>query len=226
LVDYVNLGEMTNDGYTPIRLVTSRGGGGGGGDCRYYYTAGASNAVIWVGGVGGGGWDTPARELYPHLCQKLIRKDINSLRVRFRYPTDLYQCILDIIEGIHFLEQQGIESVGLVGHSFGGAVVIQAATTIAAASSDTVRTVVTLSTQSNGAEGISGLKQGSSMLLIHGTDDKVLPPYCSSYVYNLANDPKEIIFYRGATHGLDEAAEQVHQMVHDWLVKHLKKAGL
>jgi dienelactone hydrolase len=124
------------------------------------------------------------------------------------------------------LEQQGIESVGLVGHSFGGAVVIQAATTTTAASSDTVRTVVTLSTQSYGAEGISGLKQGSSILLIHGTDDKVLPPYCSSYVYNLANDPKEIIFYRGATHGLDEAAEQVHQMVHHWLVKHLKKDGL
>ena len=217
---------MTNDGYTPIRLVTSRGGCRGV-DCRYYYTAGASNAVIWVGGVGGG-WDTPAKGLYPHLCQKLIRKDINSLRVRFRYPTDLYKSVLDVIEGIHFLEQQGIESVGLVGHSFGGAVVIQAAAAAAAASSssDTVRTVVTLSTQSYGAEGVSRLKQGSSILLIHGTDDKVLPPYCSSYVYNLANDPKEIIFYRGATHGLDEAAEQVHQMVHHWLVKHLKKAGL
>jgi cephalosporin-C deacetylase-like acetyl esterase len=221
LVDYVNLGEITNDGYTPIRLVTSRGGGGV--DCRYYYTAGASNAVIWVGGVGGG-WDTPARGLYSHLCQKFIIKDINSLRVCFRYPTDLYESVLDVIEGIHFLEQQGIESIGLVGHSFGGAVVIQAAA--ADASSDTVRTVVTLSTQSYGAEGVSRLKQCRSILLIHGTDDKVLPPYCSSYVYNLANDPKEIIFYKGATHGLDEAAEQVHQMVDDWLVKHLKKAGL
>jgi cephalosporin-C deacetylase-like acetyl esterase len=222
LVDYVNLGEITNDGYTPVRLVTSRGGGGWV-DCRYYYTAGASNAVIWVGGVGGG-WDTPAKGLYPHLCQKLIIKDINSLRVCFRYPTDLCESVLDVIEGIHFLERQGIESVGLVGHSFGGAVVIQAAA--ADASSNTVRTVVTLSTQSYGAQGVSRLKQESSILLIHGTDDKVLPSYCSSYLYNLANDPKEIIFYKGATHGLDEAAEQVHQMVHDWLVKHLKKAGL
>jgi cephalosporin-C deacetylase-like acetyl esterase len=224
LVDYVNLGEMTNDGYTPIRLVTSRGGGRGV-DCRYYYTAGASNAVIWVGGVGGG-WDTPARELYPHLCQKLIRKDINSLRVRFRYPTDLYQCILDVIEGIHFLEKQGIESVGLVGHSFGGAVVIQAAAAADASSSDLVWTVVTLSTQSYGAEGVSRLKRGRSILLIHGTDDKVLPPYCSSNVYNLANDPKEIIFYKGATHGLDEVAGEVHQKVHDWLVKYLNKPEL
>jgi dienelactone hydrolase len=195
-----------------------------GGDCRYYYyTAGASNAIIWVDGVGGG-WDTPARGLYSHFCKKLIRKDINSLRVRFRYPTDFYKSVLDVIEGIHFLEKQGIESVGLVGHSFGGAVVIQAATTTA--SSDRVRTVVALSTQSYGAEGVYRLKQGSSVLLIHGSDDKILPPYCSSYVYNLANDPKEIIFYRGATHGLDEAAEHVHQMVYDWLVKHLIKAGL
>jgi len=73
----VNLGQTTNEYYTPIRLVTSRGGGGGGIDCRYYHTVGALKAIIWVGGVGGG-WDTPARELYPHLCQKLIRKDINS----------------------------------------------------------------------------------------------------------------------------------------------------
>src|SRR5215208_3432607 len=215
---------MTNDGYTPIRLVTSRGGGRGV-DCRYYYTAGASNAVIWVGGVGGG-WDTPARELYPHLCQKLIRKDINSLRVRFRDPTDLYESVLDVIEGIHFLEKQGIESVGLVGHSFGGAVVIQAAAADVASSSDLVWTVVTLSTQSYGAEGVSRLKKGSSILLIHGTDDKVLPPYCSSNVYNLENDPKEIIFYKGATHGLDEVAGEVHQKVHDWLVKYLNKPEL
>ena len=123
------------------------------------------------------------------------------------------------------MEKHGIESVRLVGHSFGGAVVIQAATTTTA-SSDRVRTVVALSTQSYGAEGVYRLKQGSSILLIHSSDDKILPPYCSSYVYNLANDPKEIIFYRGATHGLDEAAEHVHQMVYDWLVKHLIKAGL
>lgn len=212
LIDYVNLGQMTNDGYTPIRLVTRRGEV----ECRYYYIVGALKAVIWVGGVGGG-WDTPARGLYPHLCQKLIKKEINSLRVHFRYPTDLYESVLDVIEGIHFLEQQGIESIGLVGHSFGGAVVIQAGT----ACSDTVRTVVTLSTQSYGAEGVSLLKQGSSILLIHGTDDKVLPSHCSSYVYNLANDPKEVILFKGATHGLDEPGEQVHQIVYDWLVKHL-----
>ena len=170
----MNLGQKTDDGYTPIRLVINSGsggsgGGGGGVDCRYYHTAGASKAVIWVGGVGDG-WDTPARGLYPLLSQKLIRKEINSLRVRFRYPTDLYESVLDVIEGIHFLEQQGIKSVGLVGHSFGGAVVIQAAAAAeASSSSDSVWTVVTLSTQSYGAEGVSRLKKGSSILLIHGT---------------------------------------------------------
>jgi predicted esterase len=77
----------------------------------------------------------------------------------------------------------------------GGAVVIQAAAA-AASSSDIVSTVVTLSAQCYGAESVSRMKQGNLILLIHGTDDKVLPPYCSSYVYNLANDPKEIIFYK------------------------------
>ena len=132
MVDYANLGEINNEGYAAVRLVTSRGDRGV--NCRYYYTAGASNAVIWVGGVGGG-WDTPSRGLYLHLCQKLIINDINSLRVCFRYPTDLCESGLDVIEGIHFLEQQGIESIGLLGHSFGGAVVIQTTTTAAASSS-------------------------------------------------------------------------------------------
>jgi poly(3-hydroxyalkanoate) synthetase len=75
----------------------------------------------------------------------------------FPLATDLCESVLDVIEGIHFLEQQGIESIGFLGHSFGGAVVIQA-TTAAVSSSDTVRTVVTLTTQSYGAESVSRMK--------------------------------------------------------------------
>ena len=75
--------------------------------------------------------------------------------------------MIDVIAGITFLEKNKIQSVGLVGHSLGGAVVIKAA----AASPNIVRTVVTLSTQSYGAaEDISKLRQrGWSILLIRGT---------------------------------------------------------
>jgi pimeloyl-ACP methyl ester carboxylesterase len=216
LVDYMEVGgQITKDGYIPIKLLTSRKDGV---ECRYYYAEGAKKAVILVGGIGGG-WDTPARGLYPQLCQKLVNNEtIRSLRVQYRYPRDLDESITDVIAGIKFLEHAGIQSVGLVGHSFGGAVVIKAAVAVP----NIVKTVVTLSTQSYATvEAVSQLRQGCSILLIHGTDDDILWPSCSSYVYDKANNPKKIILYDGAKHGLEESAEQVHQVVYQWLVEHL-----
>lgn len=208
-------GQITKDGYTPIKILTSHQDEV---ECRYYYTEGAKKAVIWVGGIGGG-WDTPARQLYPQLCQKLVNNErISSLRVRYRYPIDLDESITDVIASIEFLEHAGIRSVGLVGHSFGGAVVIKAAIDVP----NIVKTVITLSTLSYAAvEAVSRLRQGCSILLIHGTNDDILWPSCSSHVYNQANNPKQIILYEGARHGLEEAAEQVHQVVYQWIVEHL-----
>jgi predicted esterase len=209
----VEVGQTTeDDNYRSITLLTNSQDSV---DCRYYYTEGAKKAVIWVGGMGGG-WDTPAKRLYPQLCQKLVNNErISSLRIRYRYPRDLDESLTDVIAGIKFLEHEGIQSVGLVGHSFGGAVVIEAA----AAVSNMVLTIVTLSTQSYRAvEAVSKLGKGCSMLLIHGTDDDVLWPSCSSYVYEKANNLK-IILYEGAKHRLEEAAEQVHQVVYQWIVE-------
>jgi pimeloyl-ACP methyl ester carboxylesterase len=187
-------------------------------DCRYYASKDATKAVICVGGVGGG-WDSPARDLYSELSQSLLSNGISSLRVRYRHPTDLDECVIDVIAGIMFLEHNKIQSVGLVGHSLGGAVVIKAA----AASSNIVRTVVTLSTQSYGAaEYVSKLGQKRcSILLIHGTDDDVLPQMCSSYLYNKASNPKHIILFEGAKHGLDEAADKVYRSTYQWLLEHV-----
>ena len=201
--------------YTIIKLQTSHQEKI---DCRYYACKDAKKAVIYVGGVGGG-WDSPARELYSNLSRKLVSNGISSLRVRYRHPADLNECVIDVIAGIKFLEYNKIQSIGLVGHSLGGAVVIKAA----AALSNIVRTVVTLSTQSYGAvESVSQLGQeGCSILLIHGTDDDVLSPICSSYVYNKASDPKHIILFKGAGHGLGEAAEEIYQTIYQWLLEHL-----
>jgi hypothetical protein len=89
-------------------------------DCRYYYASkDTKKAVIFVGGVGGG-WDSPAKELYSKLAGKLVSNGISSLRIRYRHPTDLDECAIDVIAGIKFLENNRIESVGLVGHYLGG----------------------------------------------------------------------------------------------------------
>jgi pimeloyl-ACP methyl ester carboxylesterase len=208
--------ELIENDYRLVKLQTSHQEKI---DCRYYACKDANKAVIYVGGVGGG-WDSPARELYSNLSRKLVSNGISSLRVRYRHPADLNECVIDVITGVKFLEYNNrIQSIGLVGHSLGGAVVIKAA----AALPNIIRTVVTLSTQSYGAvESVSELGQeGCSILLIHGTDDDVLSPICSSYVYNKASDPKHIILFKGAGHGLEEAAEEIYQTIYHWLLEHL-----
>ena len=206
---------MIENDYTVIKLQTSHQEKI---DCRYYACKDAKKAVICVGGVGGG-WDSPAGELYTKLTRSLLSSGISSLRIRYRYPTDLNECIIDVIAGVKFLEYNRIQSIGLVGHSLGGAVVIKAA----AALPNIVRTVVTLATQSYGAvEAVSQLGQeGCSILLIHGTDDDVLWPICSSHVYKKATEPKHIILLEGAGHGLEESAGEIYQTTYRWLLEHL-----
>lgn len=203
--------------YQLVKLDTQRGEI----VCRYYSSNThnpASVAVVYVTGVGGG-WGTPAIGLYPRLCCSLARIGIDGLRVRYRHPTDLLESVFDTLAGIAFLrEEHRIKAIGLVGHSFGGAVVIQAAVQ----ASDIVSTLVTLATQSYGAAHvISKLKHRTSALMIHGSDDKVLPAYCSEEVYQKAHDPKQIVLCQGASHGLDEVSEEVYELVYDWLVNSL-----
>jgi pimeloyl-ACP methyl ester carboxylesterase len=195
--------------YHPVKIITSRGSI----HCRYYPVENAEKAVIWVGGVGGD-WDTPARGLYPQLCQELRSQHIASLRVRYRYSTQLEESILDVLAGITYLQDEGIESLALVGHSFGGAVVIQAA-----AQCPDVCTVVTLATQAYGADAAAELATRCSILLLHGMADEVLPPDCSQRVYQLALEPKQIVLYPNANHGLDPVADEVYPLVRDWIIQ-------
>jgi pimeloyl-ACP methyl ester carboxylesterase len=211
-VEDVQVGHQQEE-YHPVKLITSRSSI----HCRYYPVEGAEKAVIWVGGVGGD-WDTPARGLYPLLSEVLRKEMIASLRIRYRHPTDLEESILDVLAGITYLQDEGIKEIALVGHSFGGAVVIQAAT-----QSPDVRTVITIATQSYGADRVAELATGCSLLLLHGTGDRVLSPNCSQHIYNLALEPKRLILYPNANHGLDEVADEVTLVVRDWIVQQLNR---
>ncbi len=195
------------DGYRPVTLRTSRGDV----ECRYYEVPGTHRAALWVGGAGGG-WDTPARGLYPGLCDQLQQDGIASLRVRFRHSTVLEEAVLDVLAGLTFLESEGIETFALIGHSFGGAVVIQAG-----AAAEAVRTVITLAAQSYGATAVADLAPDCSILLLHGKADAVLPFASSRYVYQQAHEPKRLVLYDGAQHGFDEVAEQVYRTVYEWI---------
>jgi dienelactone hydrolase len=183
--------------------------------CRWYAAVANRAAVIWVGGVGGG-WDTPAKGLYPRLAQRLQREGIGSLRVRFRDASDLEEAVHDVGTGIEYLQQHGMERLGFVGHSFGGAVVIQAATTTPLA-----RAVITLATQGYGTDAVNMLNLDCATLLMHGTGDTVLGPANSQYVYHLAHKPKHMKLYPGAGHGLDDVAEDIERLTYEWVITHL-----
>jgi pimeloyl-ACP methyl ester carboxylesterase len=212
LIDIIEEGPAPGEPYRTIRLVTSRGQVA----CRFYAAPKARRGAIWVGGVGGD-WDTPARNLYPTLCEDLTHHGVASLRVRFRDPHELEEAVHDVRAGIAYLERQGIKAIALTGHSFGGAVVIRAA-----ALAPVVRTVVTLATQAYGAEPVAQLDPHCSILLLHGTSDLVLAPYSSEVVHDIAQDPKGLILYPVAGHGLDEVADDVHRRVRDWIIAHLQ----
>ncbi len=208
----VTMKGITDEGYMPVRLSTVRGEA----DARYYESNRPGRAAIFIGGIGGD-FDTPAKGLYPRLCLELMPKGISALRVAFRHPTVLEESVFDVLVALRFLQGKGVTAAGLVGHSFGGAVVIKAAVL-----SYLVYTVVTLATQCYGSEAAAELKTECSLLLIHGSDDPVLPTYCSSNAYNLARGLKRLSIYEGAGHGLDEFAEEVHKEVFDWIVNALE----
>ena len=209
--DILDIKQEPEDRFKSVTIETSRGKV----ECRYYTAENADKAVIMVGGVGGG-FDTPADGLYPRLCEDLMGMGISSLRVRFRYPTDLAEATLDVLVGIEFLKGEGIAGFGLIGHSFGGAVVIQAAH-----NESDVKTIITLSTQSLGVSPISTLAEGVSVLLIHGDEDKTLPSESSVYAYSLAHEPKKLTVYEGAGHGLAEVSDEVYNEVRIWIKDYL-----
>ena len=206
---------MRAEGYTLVEIATARGRV----ESRYYAAPGARAGALFVGGVGGG-WDTPANGLYPTLAEELRGEGIASLRVRFRDPLDLAEAAFDVLSGVAFLSAEGIGSVALAGHSFGGAVVVRAATL-----SRAVQTVVTLATQSYGADAVRELGPRCSVLLVHGTADRVLPARSSEYVHELAREPKRLVLYERAGHGLDEVADDVRRLVFDWIVAALRQPG-
>jgi hypothetical protein len=75
--------------------------------------------------------------------------------------------------------------------------------------------------QSYDANAVCQPASPCSILLLHGTAGQVLTPACSKYVYELAHEPKRLILYQGADHGLDQVATEVHQVAHDWIVEQL-----
>lgn len=180
----------------------------------YHPVFDAEAAVVLLGGAGGG-FDGPAN-IYQDIATELAKEKIAALRLDYRFPNHLDDCIIDTILGIQLLVEKGIESVGIIGWSFGGAVAITAA-----ALDDNVKAVAAVATQCYGTEAARHLDD-KPLLLLHGSADRTLPTSCSSHVYSIASGPKELEIFEDANHGLDQVRDRMLGRLRDFMVMHLK----
>lgn len=211
-VTSIAIGALSvTDSYRSLTLGTSRG------DvlCKFFGASGAKSAVLVAGeylSKEGGSLSG----LFSPMFLRLTQSHIVVLCVKYRDPFNLVESALDVLAGIVFLNLMGIERVALMGHAFSAAVISQATLV-----SPSVVTLVLLSAQSYGAaEAISSLR-GRSILFLHGSDDTVLPPACSEYLFALASQPKSLILIPRAEHDLKEGWEEVQLQTHAWFLKTL-----
>ena len=171
---------------------------------------GADRAVVWVCGARGG-FGGPGPGTYARLSEKLIGQGITSLRLDYRFPNDLLECVLDLLVGAEYLKENGYGPVVVVGHSFGGAVVIAAGAT-----SDHIKGVVSLSPQTYGA-GMAGQLAPRKLLVAHGKADTRLPFSCALQIYEWAKEPKELVLFEGAEHRLEECRDELETLLSAWI---------
>lgn len=194
------------EGVASLRFHTD----GGSFDGRYHEALEGRTAVVWLGGAKDG-LDGPAGDMFLRLAGPLANERIASLRLNYRDPEDLEGCALDILTGVVYLESLGRPRVALVGHSFGGAMAISAGV-----ETQEVVAVAALSSQTHGTGAVSYLSP-RPLLLIHGTNDKVLPDSCSLEIYDRAKQPKEVHLYPGCGHDLLECRDAVDRDLLSWL---------
>jgi len=194
-----------------IMIMTSRGSI----FSLFHPTATLESAVIWVWGARGG-VSGPAGGIFTRLSEELAEDGVASLRVDYRVPNHLPECVLDTLAAVALLEGVGFKRIAIVGHSFGGAVAIAAAQF-----SPLVKAVVGLSSQSAGAEGVASLSP-RPLLMVHGMEDSTVPPRSTQSIFDEAKEPKEVKWYEGASHGLTECKDQLHDLLKGWLIKNLR----
>ncbi len=169
----------------------------------------APASAIYVGGAMGG-FEGPANDLYGRLADRL-RPQLSGLRIHYRRPGEFEECVLDVLAGASFLRGMGATGgIALVGHSFGGAVVIKAGEL-----SSAVAGVAALSPQLHGTRTVEALAK--PLLLVHGMRDGVLDHAASEDIHSRALEPKRLVLYVEADHSLNQAAGDLEELLAAWL---------
>jgi pimeloyl-ACP methyl ester carboxylesterase len=166
----------------------------------------APNVVVTCGG-GMGSLLGPADGLYQWLGEQLAPLGTGVVRVGYRKPNDLSRCVHDVAAACDLVGRNGGRHFVVIGHSFGGAVAVQAGVVLG----EHCAGIVGLATQSAGCELAAELGD-TPLLLLHGTDDSILPPETSSVVQMLAGHG-EVVLLPGTNHLLSESVDEVRERV-------------
>src|SRR5579885_1078123 len=177
----------------------------------FHGAAKPSRAALCVSGAIGG-LEGPAG-LYPRLGAEMPKLGVGVARIDYRHPNEFGECLLDAMAGVSFLRAMGYERAAIVGHSFGGAVAINAGTLAAS-----VTTVVALSSQLAGAHVVEELAP-RPLLLVHGTADTILPHQSSEAIFERAREPKTLKLFAGADHRFGGFGDELYMTVSRWLVE-------
>ncbi|MCP4087744.1 MAG: alpha/beta hydrolase [Actinomycetia bacterium] len=170
----------------------------------------AERVVAMVGGAMGG--LLGAGGLYHEIGVALADMGIGVLRVGYRRPNDLDLCTHDLLAAMELAARHGARRFVTVGHSFGGAVAIRAASRL----TDTAAPgVVTLATQSAGCEPAEELVN-RRLLFIHGDHDQILPHQSSEMVRFLAGTG-ELMIIPGGDHLLAGARDEIRERLLAWI---------
>lgn len=169
----------------------------------------AEEVVLCASG-GMGGYLGPADGLYTHLGETLAGTSCAVVCVDYRRPSHLESSLLDLAATADRAVQQGARRFVVLGHSFGGAVAIQAGCTLGPYCAG----VATFATQNAGCEQAGQL--AAPLLLFHGAQDRILGPENSEIVRSLASQGNVRVF-DGTDHLLTEVADEIRELMAAWI---------
>ena len=170
----------------------------------------AADVVVTLGGAIGGLLG-PARALYLRLGENLADEGIGVIRVHYRRPGIIERCLLDAAAAADLAAREEGRRFIFMGHSFGGAVAVQAGIALG----EHTAGVVGLATQSAGCENAAALG-ATPLLLMHGGQDQILPVQASEAVRALAGGG-ELVVYPDADHGLASVADEIAATLAEWI---------
>jgi pimeloyl-ACP methyl ester carboxylesterase len=171
----------------------------------------ARDVVVTCGG-GMGGVLGPADGIYHTLGRELAATHgIATMRVGYRKPNDMSRCVHDVAAAADLASRSGARGFVVIGHSFGGAVAVQAGAVL----STHCRGIVTLATQSAGCENAAEIGD-TPLLLFHGTEDEILPAETSSVVQMIAGHG-EVVLLPGNGHLLSQSASEIRERLLTWI---------